>query len=98
MKAIAYLVFLAASTVTTAAPLESSPFDEGISLSARSDLFARGKKLCLVNSGINCWYDYGGTTGWQCAYHKCNYCTCDGSMDGYPLVNRDCAQYCPNNR
>ncbi|KAK1911938.1 hypothetical protein P3342_012421, partial [Pyrenophora teres f. teres] len=50
MKAIAYLVFLAASTVTTAAPLESSPFDEGISLSARSDLFARGKKLCLVNS------------------------------------------------
>ncbi|KAI1566880.1 hypothetical protein PtrEW7m1_009406 [Pyrenophora tritici-repentis] len=52
MKAIAYLVFLAAaSNVTIAAP---SPRDEGTSLNERSNLFARGKKPCLANDGINC--------------------------------------------
>ncbi|KAI2482286.1 hypothetical protein Ptr902_06667 [Pyrenophora tritici-repentis] len=83
MKAIAYLVFLAAaSNVTIAAP---SPRDEGTSLNERSNLFARG-------------FDYGEKTGGkQCAHHKCDYCTCEEKFDGkYPLFQRDCADYCPN--
>ncbi|KAA8612796.1 hypothetical protein Ptr902_12228 [Pyrenophora tritici-repentis] len=85
MKDLGYLVLLVAATVTTAAPLTSSPQDTSPSL---NHLEARRKKKYCWDGGIACYYENG-----QCFWHECTWCTCQPQIEdiigGNLAVNRE---------
>ncbi|KAI2476326.1 hypothetical protein Ptr902_12205 [Pyrenophora tritici-repentis] len=93
MKAFRYLLLLVVATVTTAAPLTSSPKDTSPAnpiLEARNRLEAR--KYCS-ETGITCYYENN-----VCYWHSCHHCSCEEQIDDLSagtfsnkLLRRNCA-------